>query len=155
MPTPEDHSKNKEQQNINKEENKKPKSKYADHPANIKRKNSRNNNNQVDNSSCTTDVKSLSFYDAAVKAAQAAEAADSLEAIYVFDPSHEGGVLKTSLERGNMAWRRQIRRELFTLRNSTYQIVYVTGGIMDKEERERSKILIGQSDTQPIANIRF
>ena len=33
-----------------------------------------------------------------------------------------------------------------TLTKSSYQIVYIAKGIMSEEEKERSKVLIGQSD---------
>lgn len=33
-----------------------------------------------------------------------------------------------------------------TLTKNSYQIVYIAKGIMSEEEKERSKVLIGQSD---------
>lgn len=70
--------------------------------------------------------------------------------LYVFDPSSNGLRIHDSLERGNLQWRRQVRKPISAINKSQYQLLYVAEGLMDDAEKERSKILIGISDSSEL-----
>jgi hypothetical protein len=71
-------------------------------------------------------------------------------ALIVFDPSCDEASLRANLSKENSVWKRQLCKELSSITKSCYQIVYIAPGIMDCKERERSKTIVGQSDTSPL-----
>mmetsp|Transcript_4892 Transcript_4892/g.7454 ORF Transcript_4892/g.7454 Transcript_4892/m.7454 type:complete len:444 (+) Transcript_4892:44-1375(+) len=64
--------------------------------------------------------------------------------LFIFDPNAHGTSLKSKLEE-DKGWQVMVKRGGHTLRNSEYQIVYVSPGIVtDNAEYERSKILTSE-----------
>ena len=90
--------------------------------------------------------------------------------LLMYDPACDGAKLKKNLENSlNFtmystnntqiatenkigAWQRSIKRGLHTFQHGAYQIVYVSG-IMNAEERERSKLIIGESVNAEIGEL--
>ena len=69
---------------------------------------------------------------------------DGSTSLLIFDPSANGTKLKENLENHNTgAWKRQIKRNIFTLHREAYQIVHIPPGetLMSPEEREVSKVM--------------
>lgn len=68
----------------------------------------------------------------------------------VFDPSLNAKSMKDNLLEGNLRWQRQLLRERKAFKKTEYQVLYVAPGLMDDEEWERSKLLVGVSELSEI-----
>jgi hypothetical protein len=70
--------------------------------------------------------------------------------LLLFDPSTVGMKIKKNLQdfpRGK--WQQSVKRGLATISRDAYEIVYVSG-LMNKAEKERSKIMINTPEEYPI-----
>lgn len=76
---------------------------------------------------------------------------DRIDNVMIFDPSLNAKSMKHNLLDGNMIWQRQLFREQKCFKKTEYQILFVAPGIMDDEEWERSKLLVGASEYSNIA----
>lgn len=74
-----------------------------------------------------------------------------IESLLVFDPLSDSSTLRKHLLKGNRTWHRMVKKKPAQTikRYCDYQIVYIAEGIMDWEERERSKLIEGTSDDTP------
>lgn len=74
-----------------------------------------------------------------------------IESLLIFDPLSDSFTLRKHLLKGNRTWHRMVKKKPSATikRYCDYQIVYIADGIMEWEERERSKEIEGVSDTTP------
>lgn len=70
--------------------------------------------------------------------------------LLLFDPSSNGKSIKSNLLAGTNSWKSQVKRGLHTLKKTQYQIVYIVDEIMNENMRNKSKILVGVQDNDPI-----
>ena len=75
------------------------------------------------------------------------------KSLLLFDPGCCGESLKSNLINRNNKWRQQVLRGINALKEPSYQIVYIAEGIMTAEERNNSKVLIGERYNSPLKNI--
>lgn len=71
-----------------------------------------------------------------------------IESLLLFDPISCGHKLKVNL-RDNRYWQTSVKRGVHTLKDKSYQIVYVppNADLLTREERELKKILVGEKPT--------
>jgi hypothetical protein len=65
--------------------------------------------------------------------------------VLMLDPGCDGELMKRNLIQKNNYWRKQLFRSVSSLKESSFQIVYIISGIMTPVEKEKSKLLIGVS----------
>jgi hypothetical protein len=70
---------------------------------------------------------------------------DLIKNVLMLDPGCDGELMKRNLIQKNNYWRKQLFRSISSLKESSYQIVYIISGIMTPAEKEKSKLLIGVS----------
>jgi hypothetical protein len=76
---------------------------------------------------------------------------NSLTNLIIFDPAVDADSLLSSLRSENCSWKKNLLKPLESLNNKkSYQIVYVSPGIMSPEERERSKLIVGEQYDSPL-----
>ncbi len=78
------------------------------------------------------------------------EGSNDIESVIIFDPAVNGKVIKQSLLDGNFSWQRQLLRRKTTFKKAEYQLLYISPGLMDNEEYERSKVIVGDVEMSGI-----
>jgi vacuolar-type H+-ATPase subunit F/Vma7 len=75
----------------------------------------------------------------------------SLTNLIIFDPAVDADSLLSSLRSDNNSWKKKVLKTFDSLNNKkSYQIIYVSPGIMSQEERERSKLIVGEQYDSPL-----
>lgn len=75
---------------------------------------------------------------------------EKVDGVILFDPALDGSFIRSSLIQRNNTWKRQLVKGFKAMNHSRYQVVYILPGLMSLQERERSKVLVGENPAKSI-----